>query len=732
MTDPTLDLKTKLSAIHTMQRDTHNSIALGSSFLMSCCSKVPGVGTKLLERLKQLNITCLQDLLWHLPRDFEDRRFITPVDQLRSAIGEKKQLELKVHHSQVRQGKIPRLLIYCSDADLNSEQICLVFFKPQRHQIQQWQQQTRARVFGEISLFDNSGEQMLQMTHPDTVFMGQDPLPLVQTLTPIYPTAQGIYQKQWRTWLAWLFNQLEAAPFSIDALQDAGLATTEPDLLQAFKAIHHGKHIEVVDQAHAINRQCAEFSRLALEELVIHQLSWRPKQSASSAVCIELDKQCINAILKRLPFTMTKAQQRCFNEIAHDLAQPKPMSRLLQGDVGSGKTLVAALAAALTINQGHQVAILAPTEILAKQHFEAFQQFLPEYFSSIQLLTGKLKARDRAVILETIASGQIKIIIGTHALFQKDVVYKNLHLVIIDEQHRFGVEQRQRLIDKGLNRTQNQVGLPHQLMMTATPIPRTLTMSVYAQLDTSIIDELPAHRKPVITAAIAEHQRDQLYKRVVSFLESGQQGFWVCAIISETENSGEKKSIETTHEILSYAMPEIKIGVMHGQLTDKEKQQALTDFIERKTQLLLATSMVEVGVNIPNASLMIVENAQHWGLTQLHQLRGRVGRGDQTGYMLLLHQSPLNPIAHERLTILRETTDGFKIAEKDLDIRGPGHISGLLQSGHNQFKVADLNQDAALFPIAKSISDQLIQLKSEYAHHLVERYFYSANKNLTT
>ena len=687
-----------------------DSAALASLFLARSCSKIPKVGPKLLERLAGLHIYNIHDLLWHLPRSFEDRRTLIPLSRLHGFIGKTCQTELEILSVKMTPGKTSRLIIECQDAHEESmHQITLIFFKPQRHQKLQWEKHNRVRIFGEVSQYTQHGLPRLQMIHPEALFLDNGDIPLSDHLTPIYPSTQGIYQKQWRQWTQWIFDQLDKAPFSIDFIQQTGLVNSDLNLLEALKQIHQGDHIKIKDTGEQlINREHPAYQYLILTEIITHQLLWTPRIQQTESPAFQSNKEAEEKVLAALPFKMTGAQQRSLQEIYTDLAQPASMLRLLQGDVGSGKTLVAALAAAQVATQKNQVAILAPTEILAGQHLEAFRQFLAPLDLNIQLLTGRLKAKERRRIMELISTGECDIVIGTHALFQKDIIYKNLSFIIIDEQHRFGVAQRLSLLEKGLvQHPDGHTTVPHQLMMTATPIPRTLTMSIYAHMQTSVIDELPPSRKVVTTKAIGEDQREHLYERVKAFIKTGQQVFWVCTLIQETENSGEKKSIEETYESLQAHLPGINIGLLHGQLDEDEKKIRLDEFIRNQTQILLATSMVEVGVNIPNANLMIVEDAHNWGLTQLHQLRGRVGRGDKEGFMILIHKIPLQQTSFERLNILRETTDGFVIADKDLAIRGPGHIIGTAQSGHPDFRVVDLNEDQDLFPEAKKIGQDI-------------------------
>lgn len=714
--------------------DDQDAPALASVFLNSSCTKIPGVGPKLVERLKSLGIYQLNDLLWHLPRQFEDRRKISSLQNVSQFIGRKAQFDLYIHSTEIRQGKTPRLLVHCSDIDSDDtshaeQKITLVFFKPQHRQIQSWHNQQHVRVFGEVTQFQEGLIPQFQMTHPDFHFLDKSPPELPVHLTPVYPSCQGIYQKHWRQWMAWLFSQLTAAPFSIDMLLWSDTTQAQyPTLLEALRAVHAGEHMtELAGDQLGLNNLHPAYQRLIIEELVAHQLLWSPQENHRRGQPVQIHRTTSDKILNQLPFKMTEAQNRALNEILQDLQREKPMLRLLQGDVGSGKTLVAALATAQVAISARQVAILAPTEILARQHYLSFQAFFKSLPITVELLTAKLKTRERKALLVRIAAGEVQVIIGTHALFQAEVVYEDLGFIIIDEQHRFGVAQRMALLEKGLKYQTSESGkfvvTPHQLMMTATPIPRTLTMSIYAQLTTSVIDELPPSRKPVATRAIGENQREQLYERVKAYLSSGQQAFWVCPIINESEQSGPIKSIEETAQILAAAMPDVRIGLLHGQLSDLEKEQALQQFIQGETQLLLATSMVEVGVNIPNANLMVVEDAQNWGLTQLHQLRGRVGRGDQPGFMLLLHKTPLHQGAFERLNILRETSDGFEIAEKDLELRGPGQIAGVAQSGHNLFKVIDLRRDQIQFDQAGALSREIAHHHRYLVAHFLQRYF---------
>ena len=488
-------------------------------------------------------------------------------------------------------------------------------------------------------------------------------------------------------------------------------------LADAIRYLHHPPADADVDEL-ALGHHWAQH-RLAFEELLTHQLSQqRLRESMRSLRAPAMPKatRLPAQYLANLGFAPTGAQQRVGNEIAYDLSQQEPMLRLIQGDVGAGKTVVAALAALQALEAGYQVALMAPTEILAEQHFITFKRWLEPLGLEVAWLAGKLKGKTRASALEQIAAGA-PMVVGTHALFQDEVQFKNLALVIIDEQHRFGVQQRLALRQKGVGGRMN----PHQLIMTATPIPRTLAMSAYADLDTSILDELPPGRTPVNTVLVTDTRRVEVIERVRGACAEGRQAYWVCTLIEESEELT-CQAAETTYEDLTSALGELKVGLIHGRMKPVEKAAVMAEFKAGNLQLLVATTVIEVGVDVPNASLMIIENPERLGLAQLHQLRGRVGRGSAASHCVLLYHPPLSQIGRQRLGIMRETNDGFVIAEKDLELRGPGEMLGTRQTGLLQFKVADLMRDADLLPAVRDAAQALLERWPDHVSPLLDRW----------
>jgi ATP-dependent DNA helicase RecG len=459
--------------------------------------------------------------------------------------------------------------------------------------------------------------------------------------------------------------------------------------------------------------------RLALEELVAHQLSLlsrRARTHEKTAAPVNSQGKLADTITSQLPFTLTGAQQRVCEEILADLRKSTPMLRLLQGDVGSGKTLVAALTAAHMVESKHQVALMAPTELLSEQHFAGFQKWFEPLGINVLWLTGQIKGKARKAALERIEAGEVDIIVGTHALFQDAVVFKSLGLVLVDEQHRFGVNQRLSLTQRGLNEI-----TPHQLTMTATPIPRTLSMVAYADLDCSTIDELPPGRKPITTALIDNDRRQSVIERVGNACQQGRQAYWVCALIEESE-ALDATAAEVTAEQLEAALPGLRIGLLHGRISSQEKGDIMAAFANHELDILVATTVIEVGVDVPNASLMIIENAERFGLAQLHQLRGRVGRGAVESHCILMYQSPLSQTARDRLTVMRESQDGFVLAEKDLEIRGPGEVLGTRQTGVSSFRVARLPEHNELLEKAQDIASNMVSTDAQRAEKIEQRW----------
>jgi ATP-dependent DNA helicase RecG len=551
------------------------------------------------------------------------------------------------------------------------------------------------------------------MLHPEfkVTSLGQKPL-FEKTFAPVYHTTQGIYQSSLRQWINLVFDELHQTPLSdpISKLQKQSW-----DINSSLKFLHHPD--KDCDLSLIENFTHPAQQTLILEEFCANRLSLlNLKKQRKKAIAIAFTKSThfSQALLKQLPFELTKAQTKVIGEISEDLTQESPMLRLLQGDVGSGKTIVAILSALQVISHNYQVAIMAPTEILAKQHFFSFSQILKKLNIELAYLTGKQKTVDKRDNLEKIKSGKAQIIIGTHALFQDSVAFDKLGLVIIDEQHRFGVHQRLKLSQKA---TQT----PHQLVMTATPIPRSLAMSAYADLDTSIIDELPKGRKPIKTVVMSLDKKQEVMDKISLICEQKQQVYWVSTLIEESE-ALQLENTNQTFSQLSQNLPNYNIAIIHGRMKEAEKLKTMTDFANQKIDILIATTVIEVGVNVPNASLMVIENAERLGLAQLHQLRGRVGRGNIQSICILLYLPPLSQNAKTRLNILRETNDGFLIAQKDLEIRGPGEVLGTQQTGLQQLKIADINRDGYLLQQTQELTQKILSLTLEEQNLIIKRW----------
>ncbi|PBJ95408.1 ATP-dependent DNA helicase RecG [Pseudomonas plecoglossicida] len=682
---------------------------------MSELSKVPvtvlkGVGEAMAEKLAKVGLENLQDVLFHLPLRYQDRTRVVPIGQLRP--GQDAVIEGVVSGADVTMGKRRSLVVRLGDG---SGVLSLRFYHFSNAQKEGLKRGTHLRCYGEA----RPGASGLEIYHPEYRALNGDepPPPVEQTLTPIYPSTEGLTQQRLRLLCQqslgllgprslpdWLPDELardyQLAPLD-DAIRYLHNPPADADLDELAEGQHWAQH------------------RLAFEELLTHQLSQqRLRESLRSLRAPVLPKaQRLQAqYLANLGFQPTGAQQRVANEIAYDLSQQEPMMRLVQGDVGAGKTVVAALAALQALEAGYQVALMAPTEILAEQHFIIFKRWLEPLGIEVAWLAGKLKGKARAAALEQIANGA-PMVVGTHALFQEEVKFKHLALAIIDEQHRFGVQQRLALRKKGVAGEL----CPHQLIMTATPIPRTLAMSAYADLDTSVLDELPPGRTPVNTVLVADSRRFEVVERVRAACAEGRQAYWVCTLIEESEELT-CQAAESTYEELGSALGELRVGLIHGRMKPAEKAEIMAEFKAGNLQLLVATTVIEVGVDVPNASLMIIENPERLGLAQLHQLRGRVGRGSAVSHCVLLYHPPLSQIGRERLGIMRETNDGFIIAEKDLELRGPGEMLGTRQTGLLQFKVADLMRDADLLPAVRDAAQALIARWPEHVSPLLDRW----------
>ncbi|PIE44389.1 MAG: ATP-dependent DNA helicase RecG [Gammaproteobacteria bacterium] len=641
-----------------------------------------GVGPSLCQTLAKLGVNTALDLVFHLPYRYEDRTRLWPIAEVRA--GDLVQVQGQIVSSQVVQGKKRSLQVVIQDA---LGQLTLRFYHFSSGQARQLGVGHRVRCFGEV----RRGRNGLEIYHPEyLVLQGDVWPPLAECLTPVYPLTEGIGQKRIRQLADAAIKLLELHPLTEWLPSQIRDRYGFPELNSALKLLHQPPLdvavSEIVEYRHPAQ------TRFIFEELLAHHFSLillRQKIQTNDAHVIERKiKSSVDHLLDHLPYRLTKAQLRVIDEVEFDMARPFPMLRLVQGDVGSGKTLVAAVAALRVIESGFQVAVMAPTEILAEQHRENFTQWYEPLGIEIGWLSGKSKGAARKAVLQAMVQGDISIVIGTHALFQDDVNFKQLALVVVDEQHRFGVHQRLALKNKSLDSGR----VPHQLIMTATPIPRTLAMSAYADLDTSIIDELPPGRKQVKTAVLSNGKRDQVITRVERACKAGRQAYWVCTLVDESD-ALQCEAAETTYAMLQQALPELTVRLVHGRLSADEKAYAMNEFKEGRTDLLVATTVIEVGVDVPNASLMIIENPERLGLAQLHQLRGRVGRGDQESYCLLMYTPPLSKNGKARLGVMRESDNGFVIAEKDLEIRGPGEVLGTRQTGLMQFRVADLQRD---------------------------------------
>ncbi len=678
--------------------------------LLVTCLK--GVGPKAAERLERLGISRVQDLLFHLPLRYQDRTRVTPIGSLRP--GDQAVIEGVVDHVEIRDGRRRSLLVHLADG---SGGLLLRFFHFSAAQREGLTRGLRLRCFGEV----RSGPNSYELVHPEYQRVDAAlPVPVAQTLTPIYPTTEGMHQLTWRDLTDQALALLARGEAGLEELLPEALRRQErlPPLADAVRLVHRPP--PGVSQAMLAEGRHPAQRRLAFEELLAHQVSLRRLRQAqrrSGAPALAGDGSLRAQLRERLPFTLTAAQERVLAEVAADLGRDRPMLRLVQGDVGSGKTVVAALAALQAVEAQHQVALMAPTELLAEQHLRNFETWLQPLGLPVAWLTGRQKGAARRQVLEALAAGELRLAVGTHALFQEDVVFQSLGLAIVDEQHRFGVHQRLALRQKG----GAAGGVPHQLIMTATPIPRTLAMTAYADLDLSVIDELPPGRKPVQTVVISDARRDEVVARVDQACGEGRQAYWVCTLIEESE-ALQCQAAEDTAALLAQALPARRIGLVHGRLKAAAKDAVMAAFKARELDLLVATTVIEVGVDVPNASLMIVENPERLGLAQLHQLRGRVGRGAVQSHCVLMYHPPLGAQARERLGVLRETGDGFVVAQKDLELRGPGEVLGTRQTGELQFRVADLLRDQDLVPRVQRAADLLLAGHPHQVAALVRRW----------
>ena len=678
-------------------------------------AKLAGVGPRVQERLARLGISTIRDVVFHLPSRYQDRTRITPIAALRPKM--EVVIEGNVTSSHLQFGRRRSLLVRLEDV---SGEVTLRFFYFNRELQLRMTTGCRVRCFGEV----RHGPQALEIVHPECRYLdGLSEMPTESALTPVYPTTDGLHQLTLRKLtlqaLEILREDADDTQLLDTLIQSAmTLAFRLPALHEALSFVHSPPPAAPLESLWTGTHPAQ--LRLAVEELLAHQLSLRRLRQATRrrrAPSFGKAEGIRAALLGAFGFTLTKAQQRVVREIDRDLSRAQPMLRLLQGDVGAGKTAVAALCATRALASGYQVALMAPTELLAEQHVRTLSGWFSACDIEVLSVTGRLTAAARRRHHLLLAEPVPRVVIGTHALFQDDVHFARLGLVVVDEQHRFGVDQRLALLEKGAAGDYR----PHQLIMTATPIPRTLAMTAYADLDVSILDELPPNRQPITTTVLTETRRDDVVTRISAACTSGRQAYWVCPLIDESDVLDSQAATETAEQ-LAAALPHLRIGLIHGRLKDQQKSTVMQAFMARELDLLVATTVIEVGVDVPNASLMIIENAERLGLAQLHQLRGRVGRGQIQSVCVLLYKGPLSDTARARLQTMRDTNDGFEIAERDLDLRGPGEVLGTRQTGAAAFKIADLSRDRALLPAVRALADQILTESPELGDRLISRW----------
>ena len=673
------------------------SMGEGVRQLQAAVASLPGIGPGSAEKLARLGIESLGDLLLHLPFRYQDRTRSVPLDELTA--GAECVVTARIVDATVAFGRRRSLVVRLSDGSGALTMRLFHFASSQRAAMQPglWM-----RCFGE----PRAGPTGLEMVHPEYRLHAEQPPPLEPSLVPVYRATGGLSSARIGSWIAKALARCEGVPLS--CLSDGRFAS----LFDAIAFLHAPGE----DRA---NLEAAR-RRVAMDELVSHYLVMKHRQSlakSQATLALPPKQQLGRKMLDMLGFRLTRAQARVAAEVLNDLSSERPMMRLLQGDVGSGKTVVAAFAAIRAAEHGCQTAVMAPTEILAEQHFHTLGQWLPPLGIGVGLVTGRQGAAERRARLAALRDGSDQVVVGTHALFQAGIEFDNLALAIIDEQHRFGVHQRMQLRDKGR--------LPHQLVMTATPIPRTLTMALYADMDVSTIDELPPGRTPVRTRLVAMGRRAEVVDRLARICAAGRQAYWVCTLIEEdaAEDAPNLNAAESTFAELTAALPgELRLGLVHGRVPAAEKSAAMAAFKAGDIHVLVATTVIEVGVDVPNATAMVIDNAERLGLAQLHQLRGRVGRGGGRGECILLFEPPLSAVARDRLGTLRDTSDGFEIAEKDLELRGPGDVLGTRQTGEQTFRLVDLSTDRSLLPKAVAIGDRLLAEDRTTAQRIVDTW----------
>ncbi len=689
-----------------------------SAIAQQSITTLKGVGPAVAEQLARLQIHTVQDVLFHLPLRYEDRTRVVPIGALRTGVAAV--FEGVIEHCEIQyaggRGRNRRMLL-CYLAD-GSGGVMLRFFHFSKAQQAQLAVGARLRCFGE----PRHGASRLEVAHPEYRLVAQDETAAVeQTLSAVYPKTDKVSQRLLRSLVRQAFSLWQQQEVDDLLPEDIRKQYRLPPLLDALRLIHFPPpdvQLALLQQGKHPAQQ-----RLIVEELLAHQLSLakiRGRIRRRKACALPLPATRRQQFAGELPFALTAAQQKVIDEILRDVAAGVPMLRLLQGDVGSGKTVVAAFLALAAIDNGVQMAIMAPTEILASQHLASFE---PWFDGQCVLLTGMDKGEVRRCKLQQIASGERAIVIGTHALFQQDVEFDALAIIVVDEQHRFGVHQRLSLSEKG----RFNDALPHQLIMTATPIPRSLAMTAYADLDYSVIDELPQGRKPVTTVVLPNSRRDEVIARIADACAGGEQAYWVCTLVEESE-ALQCQAAEETAQALTQELQHLHVGLIHGRMKQQQKDEVVARFKARQIDLLVATTVIEVGVNVPNASLMVIENAERLGLAQLHQLRGRVGRGERASACVLMYQPPLSNTGRQRLAILRETASGFVIAEKDLELRGPGEVLGTRQTGLMQMRIADIVRDENWLPVVKQAAVQMLQQRSPHADALIQRWLGHAGR----